>query len=64
MEREELYEITAMLLDCRNILKTCESATIGKTLINVKVCQLEDLIIKLERRNKVSLTQQLTSNRQ
>jgi hypothetical protein len=41
-------EIEAMLIDCRNILKQCQSTTIGQTQINVKVIQIENLYRKLK----------------
>jgi hypothetical protein len=37
-----------MLIDCRNILKQCQSTTIGQTQINVKVIQIENLYRKLK----------------
>jgi hypothetical protein len=41
-------EIEAMLIDCRNILKQCQSTTIAQTLINIKVIQIENLYRKLK----------------
>jgi hypothetical protein len=41
-------EIEAILLDCRNMLRQCQSTTIGQTQINVKIIQIENLYRKLK----------------
>ncbi len=41
-------EIEAILLDFRNMLRQCQSTTIGQTQINVKIIQIENLYRKLK----------------
>ena len=46
-------EIISMLMDCRNIIDRCESVTIGKTQLNIKVIEIDDLICKLMYESKM-----------
>lgn len=43
----DTQEIISMLMDCRNIIDRCESVTIGKTQLNIKVIEVNNLIQKL-----------------
>lgn len=36
--------VEAILLDCKNILSQCESATIGTTQINIKIFEIDRFI--------------------
>ena len=49
--REKYGSVLPMLLDLRNILKQCESTSIGQTQINIKLIQLETLIQSISQPN-------------